>query len=116
MGSQEYIAQMLQTNISTSLLANSHCRKQLYQIVCNYYLPSCGTNGSNVPPLSICREECSVVMDACPIEWKQLHLQYQRFINCNDTSSLLYPLPNCCTSAGIETERGTESTQPGKKS
>ena len=108
MGSQEYIAQILRSNIRQSLLADSNCRRLLFLIVCNYYLPSCGTKGLIVPPSSICPEECYMVMDECETEWDavQLGLQHQRFINCSDTSSLLYPLPNCCTGVGIKRRAG----------
>ena len=115
MGDQEKIAEMLKSNINQSLLPGSNCHQQLSKIVCNHYLPLCGENNSIYAPKSICPEECSVVMGKCPTEWGKMGLQYMNFINCNDTSSLLYPLPNCCTDAGIETKEVTESTQPGTK-
>ena len=110
MGSQSNTAQILQSNIRQSLLKDSNCRKLLFLIICNYYLPSCGTKGFVIPPSSICPEECYMVMDACKSEWDtiQLSLQHQRFINCSGISSLLYPLPNCCNGANINRHVGEE--------
>ena len=110
-GSQENISQFLEFNTPYSLLTDDYCRKQVYQIICNYYLSPCGSNGSELPPSSICPEECSVVENACPLEWDAMKvgLRDYGFIDCNDTSALLFPLPNCCTGVGVQepvTEHG----------
>ena len=46
-----------------------------------------------------------MVENACPLEWDalRLHLRDYRFIDCNDTSALLFPVPNCCTGVGVQT-------------
>ena len=103
-GSQENISQFLESSIPRSLLTDGYCRDQVYKIVCNYYLSPCGSDGSELSPSSICPEECSVVENACPLEWDalNLHLRDYGFIDCNDTSAILFPLPNCCTGVGIQ--------------
>ena len=102
-GSQENISQFLAT-IPHSLLIDDYCREQVYKIVCNYYFIPCGSDGSELPPSSICPEECSMIESTCPVEWDALKLSLRdhAFIDCNDTSALLFPLPNCCTGVGIQ--------------
>ena len=115
--SQLNISKILKSNIPQSLLLTEYCREQVYKIICNYYLIPCGNKSSKHPPISICPEECSIVEQACPSAWKSLTLGLRDygFINCNDTSSNLLPLPNCCTGVGVQepltitiTERGFE--------
>ena len=82
---------------------NGYCQEQVYKIICNFYLIPCN-NDTEVFPTSICSEECSIVEQACPSVWEALTLGLRdyKFINCNDTSSNLFPLPNCCTGVGIQ--------------
>ena len=110
-GSQENISQFLEFNTPHSLLTDGYCRKQVYQIICNYYLSPCGSEGSELSPSSICPEECAVVENACPLEWDAMKVCFKDygFIDCNDTSAVLFPLPNCCTGVGVQepvTEHG----------
>ena len=76
------------------------CRVLNFRIICNYYLSSCGTE---IPPFSLCPEDCSAVKMKCPVAWETAKLGYN-FISCDDTSALLFPLPNCCTGLGIQDE------------
>ena len=103
-GSQENISHFLETNIPHFLLTDDNCRELVFQLICHYYLIPCGSEGSELPPSSICREECSMVESTCPSAWEALRLGLEdyKFINCDDTSALLYPLPNCCTGVGIQ--------------
>ena len=103
-GSQENISHFLETNIPHSLLTDDNCRELVFQLICNYYLIPCGSEGSELPPSSICREECSMVESTCPSAWDTLKLGLKdyKFISCEDTSALLFPLPHCCTGVGIE--------------
>ena len=106
-GSQEDIAQILQSTLPHSAIseADDYCRKQIYRILCNYYLIPCGNMTSKHPPSSICREQCAIVQEACSSLWEAVTLALNAhlpFINCNDTSSSLIPLPNCCTGVGVE--------------
>lgn len=106
---QEYIYEFLKENIERVLkLQSSYCRDKLYQIICNYYLSPCGTESS---PYSICHEDCSAVEMECPEAWEiaKLGLKEYQFINCNDTSALLFPLPSCCMRGHIYT------TAPGER-
>ena len=106
-GSQENISHFLETNIPHSLLTDDNCREMMFQLICHYYLIPCGSEGSELPPSSICREECSMVESTCPSAWQALRLGLEdyKFISCDDTSALLFPLPNCCTGVGIQ-EKG----------
>lgn len=106
-GSQEEVAQFLESTLPHSLIsdAGDYCRLQIYRIVCNYYLIPCGNASNMLPPSSICPDECSVVEKACPSVWEALtqELKFNKpFLSCNDTSKSLIPLPNCCTGVGIE--------------
>ena len=109
-GSQNNISAFLEDNIVTALIVvndGNICRDNIYRIICNYYLSPCGTE---IPPSSICPEECSAVQTGCPLAWgaAQLGLKEYNFIDCNDTSSFLFPLPNCCTGVGIEITKPEE--------
>ena len=111
-GSQNNISNFLEQNILPALILENggiFCRDQLYRIICNYYLSPCGTE---IPPYSICPEDCSAVKLECPAAWEatQLGLKEYNFINCDDTSAFLFPLPSCCTGVGLRntyTEEGT---------
>ena len=107
-----------QSNISTILniktqrlheLSATHgkdCVDQVFRATCRYYLPPCGNFTHSLPPSSICQEECSQVQSKCQETWQTARalLTPYPFINCDDTSQLLFPLPNCCTGAGKPTK------------
>ena len=105
-GSQTNISSFLEENILTFIPLNdgNTCRDQVYQIICNYYLSPCGTVSSPLPPSSICPEDCSAVQTECPAEWEaaQYGLREYNFINCNETSTFLFPLPSCCTEVDLQ--------------
>ena len=103
-----------QSNISTTLnnkIRRSHevfathdkdCVDQVFRVLCHYYLPPCGNFTHPLPPSSICQEECAQVQSKCPETWQTAGLLASYpFINCDYTSQWLFPLPNCCTGAGI---------------
>ena len=52
------------------------------------------------------------VQKSCHTTWlaAKLALIDPPFINCDDTSHLIFPLPNCCTGAGIKLPSHTLST------
>ena len=108
-GSQNNISTFLEDNVLTALIFNDGiiCRDNIYRIICNYYLSPCGTE---IPPSSICPEDCSTVQMNCPLAWEaaELGLKEYNFIDCNDTSSFLFPLPNCCTGVGIQITKPEE--------
>ena len=56
-------------------------------------------------PWVICQEECAHVQSKCQETWQtaEAALFPFLFINCDNTSQLLFPLPHCCTGAGILT-------------
>ena len=86
------------------------CVEQVYRVICQYYLPSCGNFTHLLPPTSLCQEECVHVQGNCGATWQAAEIVFidPTFIDCDDTSQLLFPLPNCCTGAGIKLP--TEST------
>ena len=80
------------------------CVKQLFRVLCHFYLPPCGNTTHPAPPSSICQEECQMVQDKCRATWNSVLLTVSDrdlIVNCNDTSMLLLPVPHCCTGAGL---------------
>ena len=89
-----------QTAITTLL----HNKVLVFRVICHYYLPQCGNFTHNpLLPSSLCQEVCAHVQTVCKETWEAAALAFvnDSFIDCNDTSKLLFPLPNCCTGAGI---------------
>ena len=83
---------------------SKECVEQVYRVICYYYLPPCGNITYTQSPSSLCQEECVHVEESCQATWQAAELVFTDppFIDCEDTSQLLSPLPNCCTGAGIE--------------
>ena len=101
-GSQENISMFLEKNVETTLISQFDdvtCHDLIYRIICKYYLSPCGTVSSQLPPSSVCPEDCSVVEAECPVAWAAAKsgLKEYNFISCDDTSAFLFPLPSCCT-------------------
>ena len=90
-------------NISLFVDHEKNCVQQVFRIICHYFLPSCGNITKTHPPSSICQQECVGVLASCLTTWNLAKLRFNSdlFITCDDTSKLLYPLPHCCTGAGI---------------
>ena len=83
---------------------NDDCVKQVFRVLCYFYLPPCGNSTHPVPPSSICLEECQMVQNKCQKAWHTLLLVFKGIdpiIQCNDTSRLLFPLPHCCIDAEL---------------
>ena len=109
-GTQQHISDLLNSALPrfTVAEAGDYCRDQIYRIVCNYYLIPCGNDTSRHPPSSICPEECMLAQETCRSAWEAVRLAMAStlpFIDCNDTSLPLIPLPNCCTGEGITAEQ-----------
>ena len=104
--SQENISTFLKENILTFIPLHDMCRDLVYQIICKFYLSPCGAVSAQLPPSSICPEDCSAVQKECPAAWDatQYGLKEYNFINCNNTSAFLFPLPSCCT--GVDLQHG----------
>ena len=106
---QSSISKALNRNIDNArdLIAthSQECVNQVFRLLCLYYLPECG-NATNIhSPTSICQEQCSHVKETCAPTWQAAMLAFNDIepsLMCEDTSQLLYPLPNCCTGAGIQ--------------
>ena len=50
------------------------------------------------------QEECQVVQEECQTTWDAILLAFKTvdpIIDCNDTSTVLFPIPHCCTGAGL---------------
>ena len=103
-GSQKNISTFLEQNVLLGLVDGINCRDHVYQIICKYYMSPCGNASFQLPPSSICPEHCSAVKMECPVVWEAalLGLEKYNFINCNDTSFFLFPLPSCCTGEGLK--------------
>ena len=106
-GTQSNFSTILNSKIQTmhqfSATHDNDCVDQVLRVVCHYYLPPCGNFTHPHPPTSICQDECSQVQSKCHKTWETTRalLAPYSFINCDDTSQLLFPIPNCCTGAGI---------------
>ena len=108
-GSQKNISTFLEENVLKTLILRGDgalCRDQMFRIICKYYLSPCGTVSSQLPPSSICPEDCSAVEMKCPAAWEaaQLGLKNYNFISCDDTSAFLFPLPSCCIAVVVQNE------------
>ena len=109
LGNQSTIAQMLDENLKSveGIVGDGDrgCLKIVYRALCHFYLPSCGNATHPAPPTSICPMECRTVQEKCDKSWNAVLLALNNdvtpVINCDDTSSLLFPLPHCCTGAGL---------------
>ena len=108
LGGQSTIAQLLNQNIEQiQTVTADHsdtCVRQVFRALCRYYLPPCGNSTHPTPPFSICQEECQLVRDKCQQTWDAVLPPLENIdpiIDCNDTSRLLFPLPHCCTGAGL---------------
>ena len=108
-GTQDSISQLLNEQIKNleEIIIASHdkdCVDLVFRVLCYYYLPTCGNFTHPRPPSSLCQEECLHVQNNCVPTWQAAKLAFTEppFIDCNETSRLLFPLPNCCTGAYIE--------------
>ena len=108
LGDQSTITQLLNQNIGQiQTLTTDHsdtCVRQVFRALCRYYLPPCGNSTHPTPPSSICQEECQLVQDKCQPTWDAVLPVFENIdptIDCNDTSRLLFPVPHCCTGAGL---------------
>ena len=109
LGTQSTIARMLNDNVKSlgSIIGDEDrkCLKIVYRALCHFYLPPCGNASNLTPPTSICPEECEMVRENCAKTWSTVLLAFNDdmtpLIDCDDTSSLLFPLPHCCTGAGL---------------
>ena len=110
-----YATSALGNQTTISALVNQHilniqtdhdeeCVKQVFRVLCHFYLPPCGNTTHPAPPSSICQEECQMVQENCQKTWNSVLLtvsDIDLIANCNDTSILLFPVPHCCTGAGL---------------
>ena len=108
LGHQSTISQLLNEKINdaeTFIGDNEQdCVKQVFRVLCHFYLPPCGNSTHPVPPSSICKEQCQIVQNKCQKTWLTLFLAFRNvnpIIQCNDTSRLLFPVPHCCMDAGL---------------
>ena len=82
------------------------CIEPTTQIICKYYLPSCGNSTHFEPPTSVCRTECHIQSQMCPIHWSTFVNKFNWSgaapINCSNTGEIIYPLPHCCSNVGMD--------------
>ena len=96
----------------------NQCQDLIRHVLCLYFYPPCGFNGTLTAPVSICPEECFYVQNECADQWNQLEhllgiddrgfgfLGYD-FINCSSPGQILDLLPHCCVDAGITMDSST---------
>ena len=106
LGNQTVIADFLNKEIRDIDSGDEDCIKMMYRVLCHYYLPPCGNTTHTAPPSSICQEECQMVQDKCKDTWNAalllLHIgDIKPVIDCTDTSKIIFPVPHCCTGAGL---------------
>ena len=103
LGDQSTIAQLLNENVTniTTLTHTEYCMKEVFRVLCYFYLPPCGNSTHLAPPPSICQEECYMVQKECNTTWNTVFKNLDPIIDCSDTSMLLFPVPHCCTGAGL---------------
>ena len=80
------------------------CLELVSRLICSYYLPLCGNATHLQSPSSICKEEFSHVQETCSATWQAVILAFDDldpFLDCEDTSRIIFPLPSCCNGAGI---------------
>ena len=107
LGTQSDISTLLNEKLHSALFVQhvKDCVDEVFAIICNYFLPPCGTVSKRLQPTSVCQKECLHVQSSCQETWDLVKsiLGPNPFINCEDTSDLLTPIPHCCTAAGIQT-------------
>ena len=110
LGDQLMISQFLNDYVINNSVTHQHesCVKQVYTILCQFYLPTCGNTTYSAAPSSVCQEDCQRVQENCLETWNDassvlnntlplLNLNNTLpLLNCNDTSSLLKPMTHCC--------------------
>ena len=103
LGDQSTIAQLLNENVNniTTPTHTEYCMKEVFRVLCYFYLPPCGDSTHQAPPSSICQEECYMVQKECNTTWNTVFKNLDPIIECSDTSMLLFPVPHCCTDAGL---------------
>ena len=108
LGNQSIIANKLNREYKdvVSLIADheERCVKQVFRVLCHFYLPTCGNITHLAPPSSICQEECQMVQQECQPTWDTVLVALKtipQIIYCTDTSKLLFPVPHCCTGAEL---------------
>ena len=106
LGNQTTISDFLNSKMKDldSVSHNEDCVKQVFRVLCHFYLPPCGNTTHPAPPSSICQEECQMVQEYCSDMWNSALLALNTInhaIECNNTSTLLFPVPHCCTGAGL---------------
>ena len=124
LGNQTVIAEFLNKKIRDIDSGDEDCIKMMYRVLCHYYLPPCGNTTHPAPPSSICQEECQMVQDKCKDTWNAAlvvlyKLEIKPIIDCSDTSNILFPIPHCCTRAGLgmtvaEVNGSTTTTDIGR--
>ena len=95
---------------------SNQCQDLIRRVLCLYYYPPCGLNGTLTAPVSLCPEECSYVQHECLKLWNDLEITLLEtslgFINCSSPGQRLKPLPHCCVDAGIT--MAASSSTPGQ--
>lgn len=107
---QNLTSELLNDKVPSALFSGyaKNCVENMFRIICYYFLPPCGTTKNPHLPSSICEKECSEVQVSCQNLWDfvKSRLGSEQFIDCEDTSDLLFPIPNCCTGAGVQFTNG----------
>ena len=118
LGDQSAIALLLNKNIETVIAGDGdqECMNLVFRALCHYYLPPCGNSTHTTFPSSLCPKECRMVQSKCGTMWNTILSAFNTTTNpviqCNDTSKFLFPVPNCCTDAGLDPLLHLDSSTP----
>lgn len=89
------------------------CKESARRLLCYFYYPPCGNSTIFEPPNTICSDTCLRVQNNhCASQWDLAVAWFSgnanfiterglNFIDCNDPGAFIYPLPHCCSDAGI---------------
>ena len=106
---QDQIGSKLDSNIISVISGDSQeCQDIITMALCNIYFSPCGTEGNQTIPVSLCREECEHVVDSCTPTWNFIQSTLADepgfpLVDCNNPSTILPPIPSCCSDFGIDT-------------
>ena len=112
------------THGSNLLSSFNKCYEPARRLLCHFYFPPCGNSTVFKAPTAVCPEQCKVIGQLCPEEWKSLVKKYSTtldlfsrdglsLIDCNFPGKYLVPLPHCCSDAGINISKYDQHNTAG---
>ncbi len=99
---QSRLSYKLDQILSDSILeSSSNCSGMVKTLLCNYFLPLCGTDQAVYVPRAVCPEQCFLVQNSCMDVWDRVNTviavnEDLGVIDCNAPQKLLSSFPACC--------------------